>query len=197
MHRPSINRAVVWTTAVVLIVLLAVTATAVTVASDDARTARGQTVSNGGARHWVAFDPSASRLGQVQFLETILRIVNTSTARNAFTIYYEPAHTRVCAGTLAPGASNVCGLQPRTRLSGGYFLVRAAQPVLMGGHRDVPVLSYARDPASGAYGADTSRGTIQHVPFDWQPGCPPTRRSGCPDGSIGRPGGNGQVGSAP
>lgn len=73
----------------------------------------------------------------------------------------------------------MCGVQSSTHLSGGYFQVISATPVLMGGHSDVPVLSYAQEP-NGTYVADTAKGTIQNMPLVWQQGCPPRVGSGCP-----------------
>ena len=154
-----------------------------------------QVASNGGARQWIAFDPAGRNLGQVQFLQKIINIVNTSTAQNNYTIFYEPQHTRFCGGTLAPGAAALCGTQPNQRFSGGYFLVIADQPVLMGGYSDVPVMRYAQQ-GTQAFGADPSSGLVQYVPFVWQPGCPPRSGSGCPTSATvgGVRGGGGGVG---
>lgn len=183
MHRVSTNRAGVWTGALVVVVLVAAMAAAVTFASNQVRAAKTPTVSNGGARQWIAFDPDGRSIGPVQFLSKTVSIANTSTAGNAFTIYYEPAHIAICAGALGAGGTSLCGIQPTQHLSGGYFQVIAAQPVLMGGRSEVPVLQYAQNP-DGSYGADTSRGTIQNIPLVWQQGCPPRHGSGCPDGSL-------------
>jgi hypothetical protein len=140
-------------------------------------------VHNGGARHWVAFNPVGRNLGPVQFLQNTVLVVNTSTAPNAFTIFHEPAHVRYCSGTLAPGASILCGTQPTQRFIGGYFQAIAAEPVLIGGQNDVPVMEFAQQ-ANGTFGANPSTGTILIVPLVWQEGCPPRRGSGCPDGSV-------------
>jgi hypothetical protein len=140
-------------------------------------------VRNGGARHWVAFNPVGRNLGPVQFLQKTVLIVNTSTAPNAFKIFHEPAHVLFCSGTLAPGTSALCGTQPTQRFDGGYFQVIAAEPVLVGGQSDTPVMGFAQQ-ANGTFGANPSTGTILIVPLVWQEGCPPRRGSGCPDGSV-------------
>jgi hypothetical protein len=141
-------------------------------------------VINGGARQWLAFDPGGRSIGQVQFLQKIVVAVNTSNAPNPFKIFYEPQHITFCAGTLAPGGTTLCGMQPSQRLSGGYFQMIAAQPVLMGGYSDVPVMRYVQG-AQGVFGADPSTGMIQNVPFVWQQGCPPRQGSECPNGVVG------------
>lgn len=140
-------------------------------------------VSNGGARQWIAFDPDGRTIGTVQFLTKTVTIVNASTAANAFTVFYEPQHIAFCAGTLGAGQATLCGTQPTQHFSGGYFQVIATQPVLMGGHSDVPVIRYAQNP-QGSFGADTSTGMIQNIPLVWQQGCPPRPGSGCPNGSV-------------
>src|SRR5438270_7432073 len=151
------------------------------------------TITNGGARMWLAFDPEGRTIGQVQFLQKIVTVVNTSNAANTYTIYYEPQHITVCAGTLAAGGTSLCGVQPTQHLSGGYFQVIAAQPVLMGGHSDMPVIRYAQQSPNGPFGADPSTGMIQNIPFVWQQGCPPRPGSGCPNGNVVG-GGGGVVG---
>jgi hypothetical protein len=65
-------------------------------------------------------------------------------------------------------------------LSGGYFQVIAAQPVLMGGYTEVATLSYAQESPTGPFGAETTKGTIQNIPLVWQQGCPPRKGTGCP-----------------
>jgi hypothetical protein len=139
-------------------------------------------VSNGGARYWIAFDPQGRTIGPVQFLQKIVTIVNASTASNAFSVYYEPAHAAICAGTLGAGTMTRCGIQPtqQQQLSGGYFQVIAAQPVLMGGFVEMPTISYAQEGQTGPYGAETSKGTVQNIPLSWQQGCPPRKGAGCP-----------------
>jgi hypothetical protein len=140
--------------------------------------------SNGGARQWLAFDFSGRFvMGDVQFLQKIIVIVNTSNVSNPFKIFYEPQHIAFCAGTLAPGANTLCGAQPTQHLSGGYFQVIAAQPVLMGGHSDVPVMRYTQD-HQGINGADPSTGIVQYIPFVWQQGCPPRQGVECPNGGV-------------
>jgi hypothetical protein len=183
MHRFSISRGVLGTGVLVFAVLIAVMAAAVTFASKPVRSARAPTVINGGARQWIAFDPDGRQIGPVQFLSKTVSIVNTSNASNAFTLYYEPAHLAICAGTLGAGAMSLCGVQPTQHLSGGYFQVIAAQPVLMGGRSEVPTIRYVQNP-DGSYGADTSTGAIQNIPLVWQQGCPPRHGSGCPENSL-------------
>ena len=143
-------------------------------------------VSNGGARYWIAFDPQGRTIGPVQFLSKIVTIVNTSTANNGFTVYYEPAHVAICGTTLAAGAMTRCGVQSsqQQQLSGGYFQVIAAQPVLMGGYTEVPTLSYAQESPTGPFGAETTKGTVQNIPLNWQQGCPPRKGAGCPVSQI-------------
>jgi hypothetical protein len=176
MHRISTRRVVSWTGALV-VVLVAATAV-VAFASNQIRAAKVPAVTNGGARQWVAFDPEGRSIGPVQFLSKTISVISTSTARNSFTLYYEPAHTLICASAVGP-APVLCGVQPSVHLSGGYFQVIATQPVLVAGHSDVPVISYAQEP-NGTYGADATKGTIQNIPLLWQQGCPPRVGSGCP-----------------
>ncbi len=176
MHRLLTRRAVAWTGA--LAVVLVAASAVVAFASNRAGTAKAPAVSNGGAREWIAFDPDGRTIGPVQFLAKTVTIISTSTAANSFTLYYEPMHLRICAGAVGP-TPTVCGVQPTTHLSGGYFQVIAKQPVLVGGRSEVPVLSYAQQ-SDGSYGADTSKGIIQNIPFVWQQGCPPRKGAGCP-----------------
>jgi hypothetical protein len=176
MHRVLTRRAVAWT-GVLVAVLVAATAV-VAFASNQVRAAKAPIVNNGGARQWVAFDPDGRSIGPVQFLSKTVSIVSTSTAANSFTLYYEPAHLLICAGGVGP-APTLCGVQPTTHLSGGYFQVIATQPVLVGGRSEVPVISYAQE-TNGTYGADASKGIIQNIPLVWQQGCPPRPGSGCP-----------------
>ena len=150
-----------------------------------------QVFSSGGAREWVAFNPDGRNLGQVQFLQKIINIVNTSTVPNRYSIFLEPEHRRLCEGTLAPGETTICPVRFGERWVGGYFQVIAAQPVLMGGYSDVPVMRYAQE--KQVYIADPSTGVVQYIPFVWQPGCPPRSGSGCPtSATVG--GGRGGVG---
>jgi hypothetical protein len=177
MHRLSTRRAVAWTGALV-VVLVAATAV-VAFASNQVRAAKAPAVTNGGARQWIAFDPDGRSIGPVQFLSKTVSLVSTSTASGKFSVYYEPQHLLICAGTIGGGGNTLCGVQSATHLSGGYFQVISATPVLMGGHSDVPVLSYSQEP-NGTYVADTAKGTIQNMPLVWQQGCPPRVGSGCP-----------------
>jgi hypothetical protein len=189
MYRLSTGRAVAWTSALV-VVLVAATAV-MAFASNQGRAAKAPTVTNGGARQWMAFDPGGRSIGPVQFLSKTVSIVSTSTAKNSFTLYYEPTHLLICSGAVGPSPT-LCGVQPSTHLSGGYFQVIAAQPVLVGGHSDVPVLSYAQEP-NGTYVADTAKGTIQNMPLVWQQGCPPRVGSGCPVTALPTNGGVNKV----
>ena len=103
MHRISTRRVLAWTGALA-VVLVAATAV-VAFASNQIRAAKAPTVTNGGARQWVAFDPEGRSIGPVQFLSKTISIVSTSTARNSFTLYYEPAHTLICASAVGPSTS--------------------------------------------------------------------------------------------
>jgi hypothetical protein len=136
--------------------------------------------SNGGSQYWIAFDPNGRTLGNVQFLTKRILVLNTSNAPNAFTIFYEPQHTKFCAATLEPGAMTTCGQMSTPAMVGGYFQVVAAEPVLVGGSSDTPFMNFTQD-AQGNFGADPSHGTVISVPFAWQQGCPPPV-TGCPDG---------------
>ncbi|MDQ6629626.1 MAG: hypothetical protein M3Z29_14475 [Pseudomonadota bacterium] len=173
-------------------VLVAATAAAATF---TAAALAAPTVSNGGARQWIAFDPDGRTIGPVQFLSKTISIVNTSNVANKFTIFYEPQHLAICGGTLGAGGATLCGVQSTQHLSGGYFQVIATEPVLMSGHSDVPVIRYFQESPTGPFGADPSTGVIQNIPFVWQQGCPPRPGSGCPDGTlVGGTGGAGRVG---
>jgi hypothetical protein len=189
MHRVSTRRAVLWTGALVVVLIAAMAVVAF--ASNQVRSAKAPTVTNGGARQWVAFDPEGRTIGPVQFLSKTISIVSTSTARNSFTLYYEPAHVHICSGPIGPSPT-LCGVQPNVHLSGGYFQVIATQPVLVAGHSDVPVITYAQE-ANGTYGADATKGTIQNIPLLWQQGCPPRVGSGCPVTALPTTGGVNKV----
>jgi hypothetical protein len=139
------------------------------------------TVSNGGAQYWVAFDPNGRTLGNAQFLTKRIVVLNTSSATNTFTIYYEPQHTTICTQTLAAGGMTTCGLMSTPAMVNGYFQVIAAAPVLVGGSSDTPFMNFTQD-AQGNFGADPSHGAVISVPFDWREGCPPRPGTGCPDG---------------
>jgi hypothetical protein len=180
-HAPVHQRAAASAIALAAVLALAATAPAA-ITHKRAHRAALPPVSNGGARYWIAFDPQGRTIGPVQFLSKIVTIVNTSTASNAFSVYYEPTHVAICAGTLPAGTMTRCGVQPaqQQQLSGGYFQAIAAQPVLMGGYTEVPTLSYFQESPNGPYGAETGRGTIQNIPLTWQQGCPPRKGAGCP-----------------
>ena len=184
MRRPFANRTLVWVCALVI-----VTAATAMFASNYVHSATTPPlVSNGGAKQWVAFDPTGRNIGPVQFLVRHVTIVNTSNAPNTFQISYEPTHFLLCAGTLGAGQMNLCGVQPKQQLFGGYFQVVAAHSVLMGGQIDAPVIRFVQNSPpftnaapNGGFGADPSTGIIQLIPLVWQQGCPPRHGSGCPD----------------
>jgi len=141
---------------------------------------------SGGARFWIAFDPGGREIGPVQFLSKQVQILNTTSAANAFTIFYKPqqgAAIVFCKGTLGAAELLVCGAQPTQHLQGGYFQVVAARPVVMGGRSEVPTIGYQQQP-NGTFGAETARGTIQNIPFNWQQGCAPFAGSGCPSNAV-------------
>jgi hypothetical protein len=179
MQRLLRNRWTVWTGVLLAAVIVGASVAAVSLASGKARSAVVPAVTNGGAKQWIAFDPDGRSIGPVQFLSKTVSLVSTSTASGKFSVYYEPQHLLICAGTIGGGANTLCGVQPTTHLSGGYFQVISATPVLMGGRSEVPTLSYTQE-KDGTYVADTSKGTIQNIPLVWQQGCPPRKGSGCP-----------------
>jgi hypothetical protein len=182
MHRLSINRAIVWPGVLIAVVLAAVTAVTVAFASSQPRAVSASTVSNGGARLWMAFDPPARPSGGALGATKFVSVVNTSTANNPIAVYYEPAHVALCKLTLGPEEIERCFVQVSQHLEDGYFQVIAAQPVLVGGNSQVPEIRYEKSP-SGTFSADTSTGTTQDVPLVWQQGCPPRHGSGCPTGA--------------
>ena len=179
MQRLLRNRWTVWTGVLLAALLIGASVTAASLASRKVHSAAAPTMTNGGAKQWIAFDPDGRSIGPVQFLSKTVSLVSTSTASGKFTIYYEPQHLLICGGTIGGGGNTLCGVQPTTHLSGGYFQVISATPVLMGGRSEVPTLSYTQE-KDGTYGADTSKGTIQNIPLVWQQGCPPRKGSGCP-----------------
>ncbi|HVA18893.1 MAG TPA: hypothetical protein VMU55_01815 [Solirubrobacteraceae bacterium] len=182
MYRLLRDRVTVWSGALLIAVVIAASAAAVSSASKAHSTA-APVVSNGGAKQWIAFDPDGRSIGPVQFLSKTISIVSTSTGSGKYSIYYEPQHLLICAGTIGGGGNTLCGVQPTTHLSGGYFQVISATPVLMGGRSEVPTLSYSQE-KDGTYVADTSKGTIQNIPLVWQQGCPPRRGTGCPVSAL-------------
>jgi hypothetical protein len=188
MRAISINRPLLW----------AVGAGVVALATVVVATSRGQTpgtnqqpIANGGQKQWVAFDPlvSVASTPQTKNMIRIVMLVNTSTAPNTYSVTYEhtsgPNRLNICTGTLQPGQRRDCGGVGRAS-SGfidGYFQVRGTQPLIAGGYIDLPVQDW--EPLGGANGQrlkSLDRGTIQRLPFDWQPGCPPRAGSGCPTG---------------
>lgn len=179
MQRLLRNRWTVWTGVLLAAVVIGASAAAMSLASGKVRSAAVPAVTNGGAKQWIAFDPDGRSIGPVQFLSKTVSLVSTSTASGKFSVYYEPQHLLICAGTIGGGGNTLCGVQPTTHLSGGYFQVISATPVLMGGRSEVPTLSYMQE-KDGTYVADTSKGTIQNIPLVWQQGCPPRKGSGCP-----------------
>ena len=182
MYRLLRDRVTVWSSALLIAVVIAASAAAVSSASKAHSTAV-PVVSNGGAKQWIAFDPDGRSIGPVQFLSKTISIVSTSTGSGKYSIYYEPQHLLICAGTIGGGGNTLCGVQPTTHLSGGYFQMISATPVLMGGRSEVPTLSYSQE-KDGTYVADTSKGTIQNIPLVWQQGCPPRRGTGCPVSAL-------------
>jgi hypothetical protein len=179
MQRLLKTRWTVWTGVLLAALLIGASVAAVSLASGKVRSAAVPTVTNGGAKQWIAFDPDGRSIGPVQFLSKTVSLVSTSTGSGKFSVYYEPQHLLICAGTIGGGGNTLCGVQPTTHLSGGYFQVISATPVLMGGRSEVPTLSYTQE-KDGTYVADTSKGTIQNIPLVWQQGCPPRKGSGCP-----------------
>lgn len=148
---------------------------------------------NGGAREWIAFDPVVGSPIRAQTLNMLrnLRIANTSTASSTYVITFErqgrAARIPLATGVLQPGESRNAAVLGRVS-SGfvdGYIQVRATQPVLVGGHVDLPVQDYEQQ------GSDSSprlkflnRGTVQRVQLDFRPGCPPKPGSGCPTTGV-------------
>jgi hypothetical protein len=149
-----------------------------------------QPFSNGGAKEWVAFDPLIQVVSNNQSVNIIriVRVVNTSTVNNTYTITYErpsnPTRINICSGSLKPGEAKVCGGVGRASngMVDGYFLVRASQPVIMGGYIDLPVTDYEERGGDSVRLKFQSRGTLQRLSYDWEPGCPPRAGNGCPDG---------------
>ena len=182
MYRLLRDRVTVWSGALLIAVVIAASAAAVS-SDSKAHSTAVPVVSNGGAKQWIAFDPDGRSIGPVQFLSKTISIVSTSTGSGKYSIYYEPQHLLICAGTIGGGGNTLCGVQPTTHLSGGYFQVISATPVLMGGRSEVPTLSYSQE-KDGTYVADTSKGTIQNIPLVWQQGCPPRRGTGCPVSAL-------------
>ncbi len=165
--------------AVALVSLIAVGAAS---ARHHARTTVAPVAGSGGARFWIAFDPAGRQIGPVQFLQKQVQILNTTSASNAFTITYKPASGAAipfCKGTLGPAQLFVCGAQSTQHLENGFFQVVAARPVVMGGRSEVPTIGYQQQ-SDGSFGAETAKGTIQNIPFNWQQGCAPFAGSGCP-----------------
>jgi hypothetical protein len=140
--------------------------------------------SNGGGQYWVAFDPTGRDLGPVHFMSKRIVVLNTSNQPNDVSVFYEPAHTSICATTLAPGAVGTCGVVSSPATVGGYFQVIAAHPVLAGGSSDTAYMDFAQQNAQGQFGADPAHGAVISVPLSFQPGCPPRPGNGCPDGRI-------------
>jgi hypothetical protein len=173
----------VWPSVLVAVALATVAAVTVASASSQPRAASAATTSYGGGRLWIAFDPPARPIGGVLGETKFVSVLNTSTANNALTVYYEPAHFPLCRLTLAPGELRNCDVQISQHLENGYFQVIAAQSVLMGGNSKVPEIRYEQN-ANGTFSANTSGGSTQDVPLVWQQGCAPKRGSGCPTGAT-------------
>jgi len=148
---------------------------------------------NGGARELVAFDPVVGAPIKAQSLNMLryVRLANTSTASSTYNVAFERQGRSdrfpICTGVLQPGQARTCVILGRVS-SGfvdGYIQVRATQPVLVGGHVDLPVQDYEQQ------GSDSSprlkflnRGTVQRVQLDFRPGCPPKPGSGCPTTGV-------------
>jgi hypothetical protein len=153
----------------------------------NARASVAPIAGSGGARFWIAFDPVGGRdIGPVPFVSKQVQILNTTSVSNPFTVFYVPEHGTAsvfCKGTLGAAELFLCVAQPAQHLQFGYFQVVAARPVVMGGRSEVPTIGYQQE-ANGTFGAETARGTIQNVPFDWQQGCAPFAGSGCPTTAV-------------
>jgi hypothetical protein len=191
MHGVSINRTVPWAVALGAAVLAAV------VATNSPGQGSNQPLANGGAREWVASDHPGSFQGLNATKQIVL--INTSTEQNSYVVTYErnsaPPRRRICTGTLGAGqraACQVSGLPPSGPTL-GYFQVRSSQPLLPGGYTQVPVRGWeegtrrvrGRVQGTGRYHFVNTPGVVQHVPYDWQQGCPPKAGSGCPGSSGG------------
>jgi hypothetical protein len=176
--------------------VLIAAAVAVVAIGAQAATSHGQSQgtkapsANGGANEWVAFDPLVGVPVRAQTLNTtrIVRLVNTSTAPATYTVTYErpgrPDRLTICTGVLQAGEAKSCTSVGRSS-SGfvdGYIQVRGSQPLLVGGHIDLPVLDYELSGGNTPRLKFLNRGTVQRLPYDWHPGCPPKPGSGCPTG---------------
>ena len=143
----------------------------------------------GGAREWVAFDPVVGAPVKPQTLNMLryVRLANTSTASSTYTVTFERQgradRIPICTGVLQPGEARTCVILGRVS-SGfvdGYIQVRATQPVLVGGHVDLPVQDYEQQGSESSPRLKfVNRGTVQRVQLDFRPGCPPKPGSGCP-----------------
>lgn len=178
------------------LVLIAVAVVAVVALGAQAATSHGQSQgtkapnANGGANEWVAFDPLVGVPVKAQTLNTIriVRLVNTSTAPATYTVAYErpgrPDRLTICSGVLQAGEAKSCTSLGRSS-SGfvdGYIQVRGSQPLLVGGHIDLPVVDYELAGGNTPRLKSLNRGTVQRLQYDWQPGCPPKPGSGCATG---------------
>jgi hypothetical protein len=176
-----------WAGVLLAVALISLVTTAAASAHHrHARAALTPLAGSGGARFWIAFDPGGREIGPVQFLSKQVQILNTTSATNAYTIFYkqEQGPTIVfCKGALGPAELFVCGEQSSQHLQYGYFQVVAARPVLMGGRSEVPTIGYQQE-GNAKFGAETAKGTIQNIPFNWQQGCAPFSGSGCPTNAV-------------
>jgi hypothetical protein len=187
----SMGGAVLWAPAAGELVLAG--ALAAVLATDSRSQAPNQPIiNNGGAREWVAVDRFAGGQPGLNTFK-VITLVNTSTARNSFVVNYEldsgTPRRRVCGGTLAAGQSTVCGVsaRPDRGFTNGYFQVRASQPLIPAGVRDVAMQGWeertqrvrGRVRGTGQY-QFAGPAVIQQIPYEWQPGCPPRAGSGCP-----------------
>ena len=176
--------------------LLIAAAVAVLAISAQAATSQSQrpvtSSADGGAREWVAFDPLVGVPARSQTLNMlrIVRLVNTSATPATYTVTYErpgrPDRLTMCTGVLQAGEAKTCIRLGRSSggFVDGYIQVRASQPVLVGGHLDLPVSDYELSGGNNPRLKFHNRGTVQRLLYDWHPGCPPKPGAGCPTGQI-------------
>ena len=113
-----------------VVALIALVAVGAAYARQHGKTAAVPIAGAGGARYWIAFDPVGRSIGPVQFLQKQVQILNTTSASNAFTIFYKPPFAAAivfCKGTLGAAQMQVCGAQNPQQFENGYFQVVAAR----------------------------------------------------------------------
>ena len=193
MQRLSIDRRLLWVTALGIIAALA--AVVVTTSRGQAPgTTPGGPVANGGAREWVAFDPISVDSPYLRANPVLTRqvyFVNTSNQGGGFRLSYEqqgrPSRT-VCSGNYGPAGYVLCGVA--LPLSGGflngYLQLRTSQPVIPGGWVELPVQDWELQTGRSPRRRELNRGVVQKLAYDWQQGCPPKRGTSCA-GSEGPP----------